>query len=134
MQAEEIAAFANGTDDIRRDFPAARRHRFDLVVCVVVGWPQQIIHSRVDDDEFLAAAALSVKHASQQNSRIANEKTAGLENELETRWLDEFLDRCSESLDVDWMLRVVGDGEPAADVEIFELSCASSADLRRKLQ
>ena len=54
----------------------------DLVVAFVKRGPDQVVHAGVDDLEGLGGALLFVEAAGQQHAGVADDETAGLQQDL----------------------------------------------------
>ena len=79
-----IAAFADRSDDIggmRRFWGTGALHH-DIMMGLVEGRPDQIVHRRIDDDETPGRALLHIDHAGQQHAGIADQQSAGLADHL----------------------------------------------------
>src|SRR4029078_2431686 len=82
---QEIARFAYRPDHIRRQVLGARRrlvHWLDLVMGLIKRWADQVVHAGIDDDERLGLSVLEIEDARHQNSGIADDQPAGLEDQL----------------------------------------------------
>ena len=139
---KKIAAFANGTDDIDRFARGVLRFadRHDLVITLVKRGPDQVVHSGIDDHEFLVLGLFDVADARQEDTGIADEQTARLDqhaqSELAQRRQDGggiIVDRKRQGCRrLDAILfappiaasagkrRFVNDPDPAADAEKLE--------------
>jgi hypothetical protein len=73
VEGEEVAALAHGPDHVGGDLAAARRHRGDRVVRVVVRRAHEVVHPGVGDDVLLAAAVLPVEHARDEHARLGDD-------------------------------------------------------------
>src|SRR2546423_1624084 len=117
VESEEIPAFANWPDNIGYSGAARRIHSLDPVKRVVMRGSEQVRHSSVGDDEFLAAAPLSVENPGQQDSGIANQESSGFQNYLQAGTADQRAYHLTELPDVHRALGcIVSDGETAPDV------------------
>ena len=82
-------------------------HGLDPVKGIVMGGAKQIVHSGIGDDELLAAAAFSVQHPGEQDSRVSDQKPSRLENDLQSGAADERADDFTEMRHIDCALGVV---------------------------
>ncbi len=72
-----------------------RDHREDLVVSLVEGWADEVVHGRVGDDEVLGAVLLGVEDAGEQCSGLGDEEAAGLEEQVSVEAVERAADgRC----------------------------------------
>src|SRR6476620_12081666 len=74
---KKITAFTNGSNDIDRFVPhILRLPRWDnFVITLIKGRTNQIVHSGVDDREFLLASLLHVTNAREKDASVANQKS-----------------------------------------------------------
>ena len=95
-------------------------HRADVVVGLVEGRADEVVHRGIDDHEGLGLAALHVEHARHEDPGIAHEQPAGLEDQRAAEIARGALDDCRIGLRVRRRLVVlaVGDAEPAAEVDV----------------
>src|SRR6266446_5713102 len=81
IERKKISALANRAHEV--DLFARWVVRFtnwnDLVITVVKRGPNQIVHSRIDNREFLLTGALDITDPGQQNAGISNQQSARLE-------------------------------------------------------
>ena len=61
-------------------FVSGHLHRNDLVIGVIEGRPDEIIHRRILNDEIIPVVLLHIDHARHQNAGIAGNHAAGLED------------------------------------------------------
>ena len=93
--AEVIAGLADRPDDIGANLvlfqmmTSLPRQRHDLMVAVVQGRAGEIVHCRVDDHEILHAGLLHVLDARDQDTRIAGDEAAGLDQYSQAKWLEQ---------------------------------------------
>src|SRR5688572_31480592 len=85
MQSHEVAALAHWPDDVSRSLGADRIDSFDAMVRVVMGWTDQVVHSRVDDYELFSHAPLAVMDTGDERAGIAHEEPARFDCHLESR-------------------------------------------------
>ena len=83
--AEEVAGLADRADDIHG--PAGGVGRFaerdDVVVALVEGGADQVVHAGIDDLEGLGGALLLVEAGREQDAGVADDVAAGFEEDLE---------------------------------------------------
>ena len=129
VEREEVSALTDRADYVRDGRTSSRIDRLDPMKRVVVRWAEKVRHSRVADDELLAAASLSIEYARQQDTGVANEEAAWLKNDLQPRATHERADDFTEVTNIHGTLDVVGDGESTADIEILEPNFGVALDL-----
>ena len=135
VEREKISAFADRPDDVGNGRPPGWMHRFDPMKGVVMRGPQEIRHAGVGDDEFLAAAPLSVENTREKHAGVAHQKSSGLEQDLESRAADERANHLAELGDIHRTLgRIVGDGQPAADVQVFQRNLGLPLDFPAQME
>ena len=70
---EEVAAFADGPDNVGRDessaLNGAGHDRHDLMIGVIQRWTHEIVHRSIDNDEFFAVIPLAIDHPREQRAR-----------------------------------------------------------------
>ena len=102
---------------------AASRTGRMIVMRVVKGRPDQIVHAGIDDDEGLGLAALHVEHARDQDAGIADDQPARLENkpaiEIARRALDD--GRIGIRIGRRLVVLAIGNAEPAAEIDVADL-------------
>src|SRR5205085_8604313 len=54
-------------------------YRYDLVIALVKRWPDQIVHSGVDNGEFFLRRFFQVKDAGEQHSGVPDKEPTGLD-------------------------------------------------------
>src|SRR2546423_2181479 len=112
-----------------------RIDRVNAVERIIVRWSQQISHARIGDDEFLASAALPVKHSRQQNACVSDEKPPRLQNDLEPGTANNRRNHVAELLHVYRPLRsVVSHRQATTDVEVLEFDGRRLLDLTAEMQ
>ncbi len=86
---EEVAAHADRTDDVDDlGFPGAGSlSGGDLVVAFVEGGADEVVHRRVNDLEGLRGAALFIEHLGEEDARVPDQETAGLEDDAQSERL-----------------------------------------------
>ena len=62
----------------------ARRHRNNFVMCLIKRRADEVVHACIEDDEVFLAVLLYVEHAGEERSGLGDEKTSGLEEELDS--------------------------------------------------
>src|SRR2546427_11031845 len=62
----------------------------DFVISVIEGWPNQIVHRRIDNEEMLSASAFHKFHSSDQNPRVAGNKSARLHENPQPKRLEQW--------------------------------------------
>src|SRR5688572_19433314 len=88
--AEEIAGFADRSDDIRVNGAAGFfLHGNDLVKGIIESGTNEIVHRGIDNDEVFAASAFHVFNASDKNSGVTGNEPARLEQDADTKGFEE---------------------------------------------
>ena len=119
---EKVAALANRPDDIGDDdLRFAFDHRPDRLIRAVKRRPDQIVHAAVDDDEFFRVGFFDVLHFGQQNSGVADDHPARLENQRDVQPFQPFDDRLGVVIGQRRRFVVVVDAQAAAEIEIANL-------------
>ena len=96
-------------------------HRLDAVKRVVERRTQQLGHPRVDDRELaVGPARFQIGDARDERAGGTGDCAAGFDDDRQVRRADFGHDRGDVLLDLRWPAIVVGDAEPAADVDILE--------------
>src|SRR5438874_12470974 len=91
----DLLRLGNRSSGVRRaGGPTIRiTHRYDLVIALVKRWPDQIVHSSVDNREFSLRRFFDVKDARQQHSGVPNEEATGLDQNANTELAQRRHDR-----------------------------------------
>lgn len=123
VTGEEVSGLADGADDVGRDlggFADGLADGDDLVVGVVEGGPDEVVHGGVGDDEGFAAVLFDDKDAGEEGSGLGDEEAAGLEEEAGLLADETFVESGGVELDlvggVEGSVGVV-DAEAAAGVD-----------------
>ena len=98
-------------------------HRNDVVIGLVEGRPDEIVHRGIDDHECLVGASLDVQHRRQEQAGIRDDQPAVLEDELEAQRFRMAQDRFRIGRRfgrTGVAVRIVDDAESASDVEMLE--------------
>ena len=110
------------TKSIRASGPVAGDDRLDAVVGAVEHRPHQLGHAGIDDDEQLASGLrLDVDDPGDEQTGLADQKTAGLENQREPGLAHDRQHRRGVLRGGRHPLAFVRDAESAADVEVLDL-------------
>ena len=89
IEGEEVAALADGSDDIRTNAGVARLHRLDAMEGAVVRRPQQLGHTGIGDYILLSTAVFAVQHACEENACVPYDESTGLHDQLQTAFGDQ---------------------------------------------
>ncbi len=84
VAGEEVPGLADGTYDVGDlvEPGCVGDDREDLVVGLVEGRADEVVHGGVGDDEVLGAVLLGVEDAGEQRSGLGDEEAAGLEEQV----------------------------------------------------
>jgi hypothetical protein len=126
VPGEEVAALADRPDDV--DGPggagARRADRPDLLVRVVQGGADEVVHRGVDDHEPPHRTVLQVEHPGEERAGVADERPPGLDDDGEAEVARAVDERGTVLGGRRRPLLAVGDPEPAAHVEVAERDAA----------
>ncbi len=92
----------------------------DFVIGHVVAGPDQVVHSRVHQDQFLAAGVLSREDGGEQHSGAADEIASRFQHQREAGLARERQYRLREARRREWLLVAIPDAQPPTDVEVLE--------------
>ncbi len=87
VAGEEVAGFADGADYVYGPGAARLLHRKDLVVGLVEGGADEVVHAGVGDDEGLGAVLFHVEDGGEEGAGLGYEEAARLEEEMEAEGL-----------------------------------------------
>src|SRR5262249_10258465 len=90
---DEIGRLAYGPDDIHCLFFSSRAYRPQLMMRTVQCRPDEIVHSGIDDQEFLCALTLLSENTSEKNAGVSDHDTAWFEHNRQP----EIARRCGDS-------------------------------------
>ncbi len=88
---------------------------------VVERGADEIVHGRVDDDEFLGAIFLGIEHAHEHHARGGDERAAGLQEQMTSERAKNRGDRLGIIDGRERLLVGVADAEAAAEIEVVQL-------------
>ena len=117
------------------------------MIALVKRGPDQIVHSGIDDDEFLLLGLLEIANARQQNAGVADQETARFEQNAQSELAQRRNNRGAHnprSLKAEvvrrlarsticrcrWRAALVNDPDPAADAEEFDAHSVPSVRAR----
>jgi hypothetical protein len=130
VTGEEVAGLADGAYDVgglRR--PVVCDHRKDLVVSLVEGWADEVVHGGVGDDEVLGAVLLGVEDAGEQCSSLADEEASGLEEQVGVEAVegraDGFGVGCDAGCGVEGFVAVL-DAEASSSVDVADVEAVGT--------
>ena len=82
-KAKKIASLADRADDVvAPDWRCPLIDGDDVVIRLVECWPHQIIHCGIDDGEIPVFAWLQILDASEQQARVADQRTSRLQQQF----------------------------------------------------
>src|SRR5438093_11179461 len=96
-------------------------HGPQIMPGIVKGWPQEVIHRSIDNDEVALTAGLQIQHPRQQCAGIAGETAARLEYQRfgappkDVRSHRRVVGECGRRL------VAIADAEAAAQIDMLEL-------------
>src|SRR6185503_11695151 len=121
IECQKIACLADRAHDINlTNWASLRLQLGNLMVGLVVTGPDQIVHSRIHQDQFLPARVFPGKHGSEQHTGAADQVSSRLDDHGETGTLAERLNRLGEALGQERCFIAVANAESATDVEVLE--------------
>jgi hypothetical protein len=134
---QRIRCFAHRPHDIGADRLARpRRDGFDRMPGVVQRRPEQVRHSRVHHDEPAAVGpAFQIDNGRHEHARGAGDPAAGLEQHGQIGATHRVHHDCGIFLDAhDRLIRLIGDAEPAAKIDVFQTNAVVGEAFRERDQ
>src|SRR5262245_43436481 len=102
-------------------------HGIDALERAVERGPDEVVHRAVDDHELLRLRVLQEQDAREQDTGVADENAAGLEQQLDAELLDAVTEqRIRIVLRARGLFVLIGDAESAAEVEVADVEAAGA--------
>jgi hypothetical protein len=112
--------------------PLPNRH--DLVMAIVEGRADEIIHARVDHHKGLALAALHINYLRDENAGVADDEPARLEDQLAAERVHVAPDDLGVAIGMIG-LRVlagaIGNSKSASQIDVIDLVAVTAQDLNK---
>mgnify|MGYP003338258221 CR=1 FL=1 len=93
----------------------------------VEGWPQQIVHRGVHQQEVGGTCALRAEYRSQQDARVADEVAARLHHGFQSACCQEWQQRPGQGVDVERLAAAIRQAKAAAEIVVLH---AATPDFR----